>query len=226
MNEGSRNRWDVSIDEALAIQDRLRPLVSTETALPLDTIRTIAGVDAIYSDDAKAAVVLLAYPSLDIIDRAVAVRRNTFPYVPGLLSFREIPAVLLALDRLMQQPDVIMADGHGYAHPRRFGLASHLGVYLDRPTVGCAKTRLVGRYSEPGPLVGDYSPLVSGRETIGMVVRTKRNVAPIFVSIGHKFDLATAVDLVLSCGRGYRLPEPTRLADRLSRAPAAPTLFP
>jgi deoxyribonuclease V len=226
MNDGLQNRWDVSVEEAKAIQDRLRPRVSTETALPIDQIRTIAGVDAIYGDDAKAAVVLLAFPSLEVIDRAVAVRRNTFPYVPGLLAFREIPAVLLALDRLNQQPDVLMTDGHGYAHPRRFGLASHLGVYLDRPCVGCAKTRLIGSFNEPGPAVGDRSSLVQKGETIGMVVRTKRNVAPIFVSIGHKFDLATAVELVLRCGRGYRLPEPTRLADQLSRAPTAPSLFP
>ena len=153
----------------------------------------------------------------------MATRQTTFPYIPGLLSFREIPVLLDAIARLRSRPQLLVVDGHGIAHPRRFGIASHLGVVADVPTIGCAKSRLTGKHEEPGPLPGDCSPLLSrDGELIGRVVRTKARTRPLFVSIGHKIGLETAVEIVLRCLRGYRLPEPTRLADRLSKRPAGP----
>jgi len=214
--------WDVSVEEAVAIQRRLRSLVQTAPEVALDRVRIVAGVDASYKDVAKAAVVALSFPALDVLETAVAVREIPFPYVPGLLSFREAPAVLDALAKLRARPDVLIFDGQGLAHPRRLGLASHLGVYLDLPSVGCAKSRLVGRYDEPGPTMGDRSPLMDRGEVIGTVLRTKPRTNPLFVSVGHKVDLETAVGLVLACLRGYRLPEPTRLADRLAGERALP----
>lgn len=211
------HEWDVSPAQAVAIQQRLRPLVSLAPSFRLDELRTVAGVDAAYGAVGRAAVVVLTYPGLEVIEQAVAERESVFPYVPGLLSFREIPAVLEALAKLTTTPDVLVCDGQGYAHPRRLGLASHLGVYLDRPTVGCAKSRLVGTYVEPGEHVGDRSPLVHRGETVGAVVRTKPRTNPLFISPGNKVDIETSVALVLACLRGYRLPEPTRLADKLSK---------
>ena len=210
------HEWEVSPEEAVAIQKRLRPLVRRENALALDQIRTIAGVDAAYKDGARAAVVLLSFPALEVLERVTAHRDDVFPYVPGLLSFREAPATLDALAKLNTPPDLLLCDAQGIAHPRRLGLASHLGVYLDRPSIGCAKSRLVGTYDEPGQEIGDRSPLWHRGELVGMVVRTKPRTNPLFVSIGDKVDLETAVAVVLACLRGYRLPEPTRLADKLT----------
>jgi deoxyribonuclease V len=139
-----------------------------------------------------------------------------FPYVPGFLSFREIPAALQALERLEHQPDLILCDGQGRAHPRRFGLASHLGVYIDRPTVGVAKTRLIGEYREPGLRRGSHTPLVDGSEVIGAVLRTRTRIKPLFVSIGHRVSLPSAIDYTLSCCTRYKLPETTRWAHRLA----------
>ena len=213
--------WDVDRDEAIAIQRRLRPLVR-HSGIALEQIRTVAGIDASYGDDGKAAVVLLSFPDLHVLETTRAQRRSIFPYVPGLLSFREVPLVLEALARLRATPDLLMVDGHGYAHPRRFGLACHLGVSLDRPCLGCAKSRLTGTYQDPGPASGDRSPLRDADETIGAVLRSKPRTNPLFVSIGHRIDLETAVQVVLHCLRGYRLPEPTRLADRLAARPLTP----
>jgi deoxyribonuclease V len=218
MSEAALHDWDVSPEEAIAIQQRLRHLVQRRPTLALDAVRTVAGIDASYKDVSRAAVVVLAFPSLEVVEQVEAIRKTTFPYVPGLLSFREVPAVLDALAKLTVLPDVLMCDGQGYAHPRRLGLASHLGVYLNRPSVGCAKSRLIGRYEEPGPNRGDRSPLVDHGEVIGAVLRTKPRTNPLFVSVGHLLDLETAVELVLRCLRGYRLPEPTRLADKLTRS--------
>jgi deoxyribonuclease V len=216
----AKHRWDVSTSEAIAIQRQLRDQVLTTNGITLTTLRTVAGVDASYQEktgEAKAAVVVLAFPGLEVIEQAIITRPITFPYVPGLLSFREVPAVLDALGSLRARPDLLMCDGQGYAHPRRLGLASHLGVYLDMPSVGCAKSRLIGSYDEPGPTQGSLSPLTDHGETIGMVLRSKTGTRPLFISIGHRIDLATSVELVLRCLRGYRLPEPTRLADKLSK---------
>lgn len=207
--------WSVTPAEAIAIQRRLAPLVRTQ-GIALDRIHTVAGIDASYTDRARAAVVVLSFPQLEVLDQVVAVRETPFPYVPGLLSFREVPAVLDALEKLRVRPDVLMCDGQGIAHPRRLGLASHLGVYLDMPSVGCAKSRLVGSYEEPGPEPGDQSPVYHRGELVAMAVRSKPRTKPLFVSVGHAIALETAVELVLACTRGYRLPEPTRDADRLA----------
>ncbi len=213
--------WDVSPSEAVAIQRQLRGQVLLANAASLATLKTIAGIDASYQSktgQARAAIVVLSFPGLAVIEQAVATRPISFPYIPGLLSFREAPAVLEAMSTLRARPDLIMCDGQGYAHPRRLGLASHLGVYLDMPSVGCAKSRLIGSYDEPGPDQGSVSPLTDHDEVIGMVVRSKIGTRPLFVSSGHQVDLATAVEIVLQCLRGYRLPEPTRLADKLSKS--------
>lgn len=150
-----------------------------------------------------------------LVEKRAARATCHFPYVPGYLSFRELPAVLAALRRVRHRVDVVMCDGQGIAHPRRLGLASHLGVVIDKPTLGCAKSRLVGTHETPGPARGSSVPLFDGQEVIGAVVRTRDGVRPVFVSVGHLMDLASSVDLVLACGGGYRIPEPTRLADQL-----------
>lgn len=212
------HEWNVTPTEAVALQKELARRVSRSNSLPLDAIKTIAGVDASYKDQGFAVIVVMTFPELEEIERVTAARESVFPYVPGLLSFREAPIVLDAFARLRTRPDLLMCDGQGIAHPRRLGLASHLGVYLDIPSIGCAKSRLTGKYEEPGPRMGDRSPLMSRDETIGMVVRTKPRTNPLFVSIGNKIDLPTAVEIVLACLRGYRLPEPTRIADKLSRS--------
>src|SRR5262249_52668823 len=147
-----------------------------------------------------------------VIEAQGVVREVTFPYVPGLLSFRETPVLLEAFARLQCEPDVIMVDGHGYSHPRRFGYACHLGLLLDRPTLGCAKSRLIGVHKEPGKRVGSLAALTDDGETIGQIVRTKLKTKPVFVSVGHKIDLASAVRVVLASCQGYRIPEPTRQA--------------
>lgn len=211
-----QHAWDVTIEEALAIQRRLAPRAAQAPGIALDDVHTVAGIDASYGDVARAAVVVYSFPELQVLDEAVAVRASVFPYVPGLLSFREAPAALAALEHLRVRPDLLICDGQGYAHPRRFGLACHLGLYVDLPSVGCAKSRLIGTYAEPGPNIGDRSPLRDGGELIGMVLRTKSRTNPLFISTGYRIALDTAVEVVLRCLRGYRLPEPTRAADRLA----------
>jgi deoxyribonuclease V len=166
----------------------------------------------IREDVARAAVVVLTYPDLRPVEQAVYEGTVMFPYVPGLLAFREAPAVLAAIAKLKQQPDVFILDGQGRAHPRRFGIACHVGLWLDKPTIGCAKSRLFGRHDEPGQAPGDFTPLRAGRDMIGAVLRTKPRTNPLYISVGHKIDLDSAVHFVLNCTRGYRLPEPTRLA--------------
>lgn len=167
---------------------------------------------------ARAAAVRLAYPSLELQEQVFAEEPLRFPYVPGLLSFREAPAILAALARLEHLPDVILVDGQGIAHPRRLGIASHLGVLLDHPTIGVAKSILVGKAGPLDEARGSTAELRAGGEVIGQLVRTRPGVKPVIVSIGHRADLPSAVALVLACGRGYRLPEPVRLADRLASA--------
>jgi deoxyribonuclease V len=216
MTTDLQHRWDVSPAEAMAIQKRLAPLARAGTPARLDDVHTVAGIDASYRDVGRAAVVVLTFPALEVVERAVATVESVFPYVPGLLSFREGPVVLAALSRLRARPDLLVFDGQGYAHPRRLGLASHIGLLWDLPSIGCAKSRLVGQHDEPGPAVGDRAPLVDGGETVGAVLRTRPGTRPLFISPGYRMDLETAVTVVLRCLRGYRLPEPTRLADRLA----------
>ena len=215
--EARRHRWDVSPDEAVAIQRRLRDELARGEPITLDEIHTVAGVDASYREIGRAAIAVFSFPDLALLEEVTATKEAPFPYIPGLLAFREGPVALAAYERLTIQPDLLIFDAHGYAHPRRMGLASHLGVYLDRPSIGCAKSRLTGKYEEPGPEPGAWSSLMSGREEIGRVVRTKARVKPVFVSVGYRITLPLAVEVILQCVRGYRLPEPTRIADRLTK---------
>jgi deoxyribonuclease V len=213
--------WDVSPAEARAIQADLASRVSLEDAISLPEITTVAGVDNTYHTRngeamAGAAVVVLSYPDLEVIETTIAWRPVTFPYVPGLLSFREAPAVLAACAELRTEPDVFLFDGQGYAHPRRFGLATHLGVILGRPSIGCAKSRLVGHYEEPERVFGAHTPLIDHGEAVGAAVRTRPRHKPLFVSPGHKISVDTAVAITLACCRhGAFLPEPTRLAHEI-----------
>lgn len=211
--------WPTDETAALAEQARLRPLVRTESVAATD-VRLVAGLDVSYARDESVVVgaaVLLDVATLDIVASATATRPVEFPYIPGLLAFREIPALLDALASLAAEPDVLVCDGYGIAHPRRFGLACHLGVLTDRPTFGVAKTAFVGEYTEPGPERGDTSQLVDKAETVGRVLRTQRGVKPVFVSTGHRIDLDAATELTLALAADYRLPETTRQADHLSR---------
>jgi deoxyribonuclease V len=210
--------WDLKPPEATALQTRFSRRVVRQSRICFEDIDTVAGVDIGYRDDtACAAVVVMNLADLKIIEEAVAAKPVQFPYVPGLLSFREGPVILEALDKLKAPPDLLMIDGQGIAHPRRFGVASHIGVLLDMPTIGCAKTRLVGDYEPPQRTSGSTSLLTDAKETIGAVVRTRTGVKPVFVSIGHLMDLEDSIRVVLKSCRGYRLPEPLRRADHLSR---------
>lgn len=203
----------------MALQRRMARLVST--AKPRHEIRFVAGLDAAFSKNDRlcfAAAVLWDVCDQRVVEQHTAKRRLTFPYVPGLLSFREIPALLAALRKLEQRPDLLMCDGQGLAHPRRFGLACHLGVICGLPSLGCAKSRLIGTREEPAASRGSRVELTDRGEVIGTVLRTQSDVKPVYVSIGHKIDLQTAEEIVLACATHYRLPEPTRLADRLVAA--------
>lgn len=210
----TRQRWDVTVAEARAIQQRLRARV--ECGDRFRRIRHVAGADVAFGNgQAYAAVLLFSYPDLRLVETAHAVAPLTFPYVPGLLTFREGPALLKAFAALAARPDLILFDAHGLAHPRRFGLACHMGVLLDRPSVGCAKSVLVGEWDSEalGERRGAWVPLVLDGKTVGVAVRTREATKPIFVSIGHRVSLRSAVRLALACCVGYRIPEPTRQAD-------------
>ena len=213
MNLCHLHSWDLTPKEAAALQRELAAQVDTRT--PLAGCELIAGADVSYerfSDILYAGVVVLRMADLAVVEKYGVRRRVTFPYVPGLLSFRETPVLLEAFAQLQAEPDAVLLDGHGFAHPRRMGFASHMGLWLDRPSIGCAKSRLTGTYREPGLKAGSVSPLKDGDDVIGQVVRTKTGVAPLFVSVGHKIDLRGAVELVIGTCRGYRVPESTRQA--------------
>lgn len=203
--------WEVGLAEARRIQDEWASLVVTEDRF--GEIKHIGGVDLGYRGaEGIAAMVVLTYPDLIPVDRAVHKGVVNFPYIPGLLSFREIPLILPAYEKLKAEPDILIADGQGIAHPKRLGLASHLGLVLEKPVIGCAKSRLCGQYREPARDKGSFEHLYSGEEIIGTVLRTRTDVKPLFVSTGHFVSLDTAVRVVLACCPKYRLPEPTRLA--------------
>ncbi|SDK16176.1 deoxyribonuclease V [Billgrantia gudaonensis] len=214
--------WNLAPAEAIALQRRLAGRV--ERADRLAEVRHIAGVDIGFEESGaitRAAVVVLAWPrgserEWTVVERVVHREPTRMPYVPGLLSFRELPAALGAFDELETQPQLVMVDGQGIAHPRRLGVASHLGLWLDLPTIGVAKSRLCGRHAEPGPERGDWTPLTDGHEVIGAVLRSRSGVKPVFVSPGHRISLPTALDWVIHCLGRTKLPEPTRLADRLA----------
>lgn len=205
--------WQVTIAEAREIQRSLASQVVRSDDVNAPGL--IAGADISSPDKsgvARGAVVVLRFPELGLVERSVVEQRVSFPYVPGLLSFRETPLILAACERLSLTPDIFIADAQGIAHPRRLGLASHLGLLLDVPTIGCAKSILCGRHGELGQEPGSYAPLLDGGEVIGAALRTKRGTSPVYVSIGHRIDLEAALHWVMACVKGYRLPEPTRLA--------------
>lgn len=212
------HEWNLGIEEARAKQRELAEKVVLEDQF--GEIRYVAGVDMAINEIsgmARAAVVLFSYPSLEILEKHVYEEPVRMAYIPGLLSFRELPALLGALEQLKQRPDLIMADGQGIAHPRRLGIATHLGLWLDMPTIGCAKSILVGKHDPVGEAVGDWSPLVYRHAVIGAALRTRLKVKPMYISPGHKINLESSIKYVLACGRGYRLPETTRQADKLSK---------
>ncbi|HZC68479.1 MAG TPA: deoxyribonuclease V [Nitrospirales bacterium] len=208
--------WDVTPKEAIQIQQQLRAKVIPHGKVATPSL--IAGADVAFVEDtAVACVVLLTFPKLEIVETVVHKEKVSFPYIPGLLSFRETPAVAQAFGKLKHRPDLIFIDGQGLAHPRAAGIACHMGVILDRPTIGCAKSLLFGTYKEPKEARGSVSDLCDDEgKVIGAVVRTKDGVQPVFISIGHKIDLAQAIEFTLACGKGYRIPEPTRQADLLA----------
>jgi deoxyribonuclease V len=212
--------WNLSYAQARELQTKLACKV--EFTLIKKNPELVAGLDCAFSKDGKrifAAVVVLRRPEFELVEMASSSRKVTFPYIPGLLTFREAPVCIAAVEKLQNQPDVFIIDGQGVAHPRRLGLAAHLGLFLDRPTIGCAKSRLTGTYEEPSPEKGTYSLLKDEKsglntqsEVIGAVVRTRTNVKPLFVSVGNKCLLKDAIKVVLDCAIKYRLPEPSRLA--------------
>ena len=212
-----QHHWPTTVEEAIAIQNQLQSEVITEDQLP--EVRYVAGVDMGFEEDyaiSRAAVVVLSFPDLQLVEQAIARRPTTFPYIPGFLSFREVPAVMDALEKVSTTPDLILCDGQGIAHPRRFGLACHLGVLIDIPTIGVAKSLLIGKYDELPPEKGSWQPLRYKGETVGVVLRSRTGVKPLYVSSGHRISLPTAIDYVLRCTPKYRLPETTRLADKLA----------
>jgi deoxyribonuclease V len=215
-----RHEWSLSTEQAIAIQEQLSNEVITEDELK-QNIEYVAGVDMGFEENgtvSRAAVAVLSYPDLQIIETSIAYRPTTFPYIPGFLSFREVPAVLDALSKLKTTPDIILCDGQGIAHPRRFGIACHLGILIDIPTIGVAKSLLVGKHEPLPEAKGSWQPLIYKRETVGAVVRTRMGVKPVYVSPGHRISLPTAIEYALCCTTKYRLPETTRVADRLASA--------
>ncbi len=225
------HRWNLTPKQAIALQKRLAPRIKFTDVKKFPKL--VAGLDCAFSRDGKkiiAVVVVLQLPELKVIETKYAVMKLRFPYIPGLLSFREAPACLSAVRKLKNTPDTFLIDGQGYAHPRRFGIASHLGLFLNKPTIGCAKSRLIGQFEIPSPEKGAYNLLLDKKahgsdtrdkrratsdEVIGVVLRTATNIRPIFVSVGNNCRLNDAIKIVLVCTAGYRIPEPTRLADHL-----------
>ncbi|GAB4578928.1 MAG: deoxyribonuclease V [Anaerolineales bacterium] len=207
--------WNPTPEEAIRLQNQLKQEIIYQP-LP-EKIERVGGLDVRYQDGcARAAAVVFDFPTMKVVEQMVIEIAVTYPYIPGLFSFREVPPLLAAIERLAVLPDVWLCDGQGIAHPRRFGLACHVGVLLDAPAIGCAKSVLIGSYTPPLLERGSVSPLMANGEVIGMAVRTRNKVSPVFVSVGHRADLDSAVRLVLACGRGLRLPEPLRLAHWLT----------
>lgn len=219
INNGYRplHRRDISPQQAISVQQELRQRVVLEDRL--GSIRCVAGVDAGFEDSGKtirAAAAVLSFPGLSLTESAVIRMPARFPYIPGLLSFREAPAAVAALEKLEQLPDLILCDGQGIAHPRRFGLACHIGVILDMPVIGVAKSRLTGNHEPVAQEKGSFSYLTDNTERIGMVLRSRTGVKPLFVSPGHKIGFTTAMEYVMQCLTRFRLPEPTRQAHHLA----------
>jgi deoxyribonuclease V len=205
--------WNLTPTDAIVLQRELAARVDFQTPLDLTTVQIVAGVDVSVRDDiSTAALVALSFPGLQVLDRVTARQPTSFPYIPGLLSFREIPVLLEAHARLSVTPDAYLVDGMGRIHPRRIGIASHLGLWLDAPTVGVGKTHFIGTYDASPDERGAFSPLTDKGELLGVVLRTKHKVKPLYISPGHRIDLDSAIALVLACTTTYRLPEPIRAA--------------
>ena len=214
----AKHDWNLSPSEAVGLQKQLSAEVVGEDAFP-EPIKTVAGIDLGYdanADKSRAVVVVLSFPDLQLLESSEAILPIQFPYVPGLLSFRETPVAIKALEKLKTHPDLILCDGQGLAHPRRFGIACHIGLIADVPTVGVAKSILVGKFENLGETRGSTAPLIHRREQVGVALRTREKVQPIYISVGHRISLETAVKYVLQCSPKYRLPETTRLADRMA----------
>jgi deoxyribonuclease V len=212
-----RHEWVLTAEEAIAIQQALRGEVVTIDRF--GAVQFVAGVDVGFEEEGavtRAAVAVLSYPELQVCDQAIARRPTTFPYVPGFLSFREVPAVLDALEKIQIVPDLLLCDGQGIAHPRRFGIACHLGVLTNLPTIGVAKSRLVGKFAEVPNERGAWQPLLDKNDRIGAVLRTRPGTLPLFISPGHRISLETAIAYVMGCTPKYRLPETTRFAHKLA----------
>jgi len=211
-------RWNLAPREAMRLQESLRERVELKDQF--GEIRYVAGADMAFDPETEVAfagVIVYRFPGLEEVERRMARRKLRFPYVPGLLSFRECPVLLAAFARLRTEPDLILIDGHGRAHPRRFGIACHIGILFDKPTIGCAKSRLVGEHQEPDERAGATAPLMLEGERIGVVLRTRDDVRPIYVTTGHRVSLDSAVGLVKQCLDGFRIPKPTREADHYVR---------
>jgi len=205
--------WNLSPTEAIALQKELVAQVDTRTPLDLDALRLVAGVDvSVKKGVSRAAIVVLTFPDLEIVEQATARQPTPFPYIPGLLSFREGAVILAAQRELSTLPDAYIFDGAGIAHPRHLGIAAHIGLWWDAPTVGCAKSFLFGKHTDPAPEKGSHTPLMDDGEVIGSVLRTRTNVKPVYVSPGHHATVESARELVLRCAPRYRLPEPVRAA--------------
>jgi deoxyribonuclease V len=210
------HEWDLSCKEAIEIQRQLASQVRFTAMKKRPKI--IAGLDCAFSKNGEqifASAVVIDLSDFSIIETATASRKVDFPYIPGLLSFREAPACIDAIEKLKNTPDCLIVDGQGIAHPRQLGIASHIGLLIEKPTIGCAKSRLIGTFEEPGNKKGSYCPLVDSDETIGVVLRTRTDVKPVFVSVGHKCMLEDAISIILECTTKYRIPEPSRLAHQL-----------
>jgi len=217
MKINQHHDWPLTAEDAIAIQNQLRSQVITEDQL--GDVQYVAGVDLGFEEDgaiSRAAVAVLSFPDLQLQEKAIAKRPTTFPYIPGFLSFREIPAILDALETVSITPELIVCDGQGIAHPRRLGIACHLGVLIDIPTIGAAKSLLVGKHDEVPVEKGNWQPLRYRGEVVGAVLRSRTGVKPLYVSPGHRISLPTAIDYVLRCTTKYRLPETTRWADKLA----------
>jgi deoxyribonuclease V len=211
--------WDLQPKEAINLQRQLSNKIIRRSCISPKSVLTVAGIDTSYRGDAACtAVVVVRLRDLQIIEHSAAVKKTNFPYVPGLLTFREGPAILEALGKLKNSPDILIFDGQGIAHPRRFGIACHIGLLVDIPSIGCAKTKLTGSYKEPHSDKGSFSYLTDRAKTVGAVVRTRKAVKPVFVSIGHRVNLRDSIKLVLQCCSKFRLPETIRQADMLSRS--------
>lgn len=217
MNVRQLHPWDVSPAEAMRSQRELASQVMREGTLDPSSVRYVAGADiSVQGKRGRAAVVVLSYPDLEVAEHAMAEAEVTFPYIPGLLAFREVPILAQAFAQIQGQPDLLVVDGHGYSHFRRFGIACHLGLLLDMPAIGCAKSRLCGEHQPLAEEAGSRTQLWDEGEVIGLVLRSRRCLRPLYVSVGHRLSLDDAADWVLRLCRDHRLPEPTRLADQLA----------